>query len=189
MALAGLGTALLGGLKTIGGKVAGSKLGTMASSLGGKIAGSKIGSAIGNFGNTIASKNTWDNFNKLFPNGSGGNSVLPNLAMLMSTTAQSPGRYYVNSQWRGNGLAQSGLGYLSNPKYQNPYDQANLLVDLMNKKNSNNKYDITGSAFNNDISQAGNWFNKQDYNYNGIDTSLPTAGYYKRPDWMQSYFQ
>lgn len=154
MALAGLGTALLGGLKTIGGKVAGS-------------------TALNTLGNNFKSGM------------SNNNNILPNLAMLMSTTAQSPGQYYVNTQWRGNGLANSGIGYLANPRYQNPYDQANLLIDLMNRRNNNsNTYDITGNAFDNNISQAGNWFNQPDYNYSGIDTSLPTAGYYKRPDWI-----
>lgn len=161
MALAGLGTALLGGLKTIGGKVAGS-------------------TALNTLGNNF--KSGMSNLNS--------NNILPNLAMIASTTAQRPGQYYVNTQWKGNGLANSGIGYLANPRYQNPYDQANLLIDLMNRRNNNsNAYDITGSAFDNNISQAGNWFNQPDYNYSGIDTSLPTAGYYQRPDWMQNYFQ
>ena len=175
MALAGLGTALATGLKSIGGKIAGSKLGTMATQLGKTAIGSK---AFQTLGDNFKSGMSWSGLNN-------NNKILPALAMIGSTTAQQPGRYYVRTNWKGNGLADTGIGYLSNPKYQNPYDQANLLIDLFTKRNTNNLIpsDTILSKYDDDFSQAGNWFNTPDYNYTGIDTTLNTKGFV-RPEWL-----
>lgn len=52
----------------------------------------------------------------------------------IAALTQSPGTYYVQANWKGNGLANTGLGYTANPNYANPYDVGQMLSSLQKQK-------------------------------------------------------
>lgn len=74
-----------------------------------------------NFGNA---KSLWSTGNRLKDYGIGAAVGLGNLL-------NNPGQYYVKANWRGKGLADTGLGYIANQAYQNPYDQASMLTSML----------------------------------------------------------
>ena len=60
---------------------------------------------------------------------------------------QQPGKYYVQANWAGNGLARTGLGYMANPNYRDYFSGGRALSALGNlnknieqteQENSNN---------------------------------------------------
>ena len=49
------------------------------------------------------------------------------------------GWYYTQSNWKGNGLANSGVGYVGNNRYTNYVDVANVLSSMLGDNNTKYK--------------------------------------------------
>lgn len=67
----------------------------------------------------------------LYSTGSYGKDVGVGLLSGLNYAFNRPGEYYVKANWSGNGLANTGLGYISNPDYTNPYDAMNALTSTL----------------------------------------------------------
>jgi hypothetical protein len=67
----------------------------------------------------------------LYSTGSYGKDVGVGLLSGLNYAFNRPGEYYVKANWSGNGLANTGLGYMSNPDYTNPYDAMNALTSTL----------------------------------------------------------
>ena len=72
-----------------------------------------------------------DNLNKSLSTGSTWKDLmLGGLGGLASQLDKGKGNYYVMANYKGNGLADSGMGYLTNYDYKNPYDMANMVASV-----------------------------------------------------------
>ena len=72
-----------------------------------------------------------DNLNKSLSTGSTWKDLmLGGLGGLASQLDKGKGNYYVMSNYKGNGLADSGMGYLTNYDYKNPYDMVNMVASV-----------------------------------------------------------
>ena len=72
-----------------------------------------------------------DNLNKSLSTGSTWKDlVLGGLGGLASQLDKGKGNYYVMANYKGNGLADSGMGYLTNYDYKNPYDMVNMVASV-----------------------------------------------------------
>lgn len=64
--------------------------------------------------------------------------------------SNSPGTYYVDTNYAGNGLAKSssagGIGYMKNNKYRNPYDLLNYWQSKLRQNKYGDKTNDTLSA-------------------------------------------
>lgn len=56
--------------------------------------------------------------------------MLGGIGGLASQLDKGKGNYYVMSNYKGNGLADSGIGYLTNYDYKNPYDMVNMVASV-----------------------------------------------------------
>ena len=75
-----------------------------------------------------------DNLSKSLSTGSTWKDlVLGGLGGLASQLDKGKGNYYVMSNYKGNGLADSGMGYLTNYDYKNPYDMVNMVASVWGK--------------------------------------------------------
>ena len=109
------------------------------------------------------------------------------------------GQYYVKANYKGNGLADTGIGYMANPDYRNFGDAAQMLSALFKK----NKGDGSSNSIlqklqalvkNPPYSGYGEYklpyqtyqMPSTSFNYNGIngDYKLNTIGY-EVPDWLR----
>ena len=52
--------------------------------------------------------------------------------------AQKRGQYYVDANYAGNGLARTGLGYIENKNYKEPFDMATMLTNIQGGGNGSN---------------------------------------------------
>lgn len=86
----------------------------------------------------------------------------------IAAATQTPGTYYVQANWKGNGLANTGLGYTKNLNYANPYDVGQMLSSLANLKG----WSLTKN----------NLFNTRNNNQSGRG-NLQTKITYDRPSW------
>lgn len=77
----------------------------------------------------------------LYTTGSYGKDVGVGLMSALQDAFNKPGEYYVKTNWRGNGLADTGIGYMQNPNYTNPYDYMNALSSSLygNKEKGDKK--------------------------------------------------
>ena len=72
-----------------------------------------------------------DNLNKSLSTGSTWKDLmLGGLGSLASQLDKGKGNYYVMANYKGNGLADSGMGYLTNYDYKNPYDMVNMVASV-----------------------------------------------------------
>ena len=72
-----------------------------------------------------------DNLNKSLSTGSTWKDLmLGGLGGLASQLDKGKGNYYVMANYKGNGLADSGMGYLTNYNYKNPYDMVNMVASV-----------------------------------------------------------
>ena len=72
-----------------------------------------------------------DNLNKSLSTGSTWKDLmLGGLGGLASQLDKGKGNYYVMANYKGNGLADSGIGYLTNYDYKNPYDMVNMVASV-----------------------------------------------------------
>lgn len=111
----------------------------------------------------------------------------------------TPGNYYVKANYKGNGLADTGIGYMANQRYQNPYDQGVLLSSMLGKGNnslgnlgklsssnlSNSQYGLPTKQY--DLSWLGNSLGSIGGSNNlasSFDYSLPTKDYDYNLGWL-----
>ena len=74
---------------------------------------------------------TMDNLSKSLSTGSTWKDLmLGGIGGLASQLDKGKGNYYVMSNYKGNGLADSGMGYLTNYDYKNPYDMVNMVASV-----------------------------------------------------------
>ena len=72
-----------------------------------------------------------DNLNKSLSTGSTWKDLmLGGIGGLASQLDKGKGNYYVMANYKGNGLADSGMGYLTNYDYKNPYDMVNMVASV-----------------------------------------------------------
>ena len=72
-----------------------------------------------------------DNLSKSLSTGSTWKDLmLGGLGGLASQLDRGKGNYYVMANYKGNGLADSGMGYLTNYDYKNPYDMVNMVASV-----------------------------------------------------------
>ena len=72
-----------------------------------------------------------DNLSKSLSTGSTWKDLmLGGLGGLASQLDKGKGNYYVMANYKGNGLADSGMGYLTNYDYKNPYDMVNMVASI-----------------------------------------------------------
>lgn len=73
-----------------------------------------------------------NNYGKdLYTTGNYGKDVGVGLLSSLNYAVNKPGKYYVKANYKGNGLADTGLGYMTNQNYTNPYDMMNALTSSM----------------------------------------------------------
>ena len=78
-----------------------------------------------------------DNLNKSLSTGSTWKDLmLGGLGGLASQLDKGKGNYYVMANYKGNGLADSGMGYLTNYDYKNPYDMVNMVASVWGNNKS-----------------------------------------------------
>ena len=113
----------------------------------------------------------------------------------------NPGQYYVQANWKGNGLANTRLGYLADPGYRDPFSAGQALASLGNLgvKDKGLWQNILGQStedymkglqkpglysFGSNLDNIlGPTYNITNTPYNGINKSLPTTVNYNRPSW------
>lgn len=79
----------------------------------------------------------WSKFGEFINNNRGTLGNLgTGLAMGWGTQGQQPGTYIPMSNWAGNGIAHSGLQYIPNYNYVNPFDALN--AGFAQRGNTNN---------------------------------------------------
>ena len=72
-----------------------------------------------------------DNLSKSLSTGSTWKDLMfGGLGGLASQLDKGKGNYYVMANYKGNGLADSGMGYLTNYDYKNPYDMVNMVASV-----------------------------------------------------------
>ena len=72
-----------------------------------------------------------DNLSKSLSTGSTWKDLmLGGLGGLASQLDKGKGNYYVMANYKGNGLADSGMGYLTNYDYKNPYDMVSMVASV-----------------------------------------------------------
>ena len=74
--------------------------------------------AIDNLSKSLSTGSTWKDL------------MLGGLGGLASQLDKGKGNYYVMANYKGNGLADSGMGYLTNYDYKNPYDMVNMVASV-----------------------------------------------------------
>ena len=86
-----------------------------------------------------------DNLSKSLSTGSTWKDLmLGGLGGLASQLDKGKGNYYVIANYKGNGLADSGMGYLTNYDYKNPYDMVNMLSAMWGGNNKGLPSSISG---------------------------------------------
>ena len=81
---------------------------------------------------------TGNNYDNKLSSGSNWGDALASAYNAYGNTlggSNSKGNYYANSQWLGDGLAKTGLGFMANPKYEEgvnrPLAGANALIGAL----------------------------------------------------------
>ena len=114
---------------------------------------------------------------------------------------QPKGKYYVQANWKGNGLANTGIGYLANPNYRDFFSAGQALAALGNlgKEDKGLWQNILGQSaedymkglqkpsmysFGSNLDNVlGPTYSITNTPYSGINKSLPTTVNYNRPSW------
>lgn len=86
----------------------------------------------------------------LYSTGSYGKDVGVGLMSALQSAFNKPTKYYVSSNYLGNGLATVGTESIGNPNYVNPYDYMNALTSSLYNKKENNFIDSLKQRFQND---------------------------------------
>lgn len=123
------------------------------------------------------SKDLWSTGNRLKDYGIGA-------AVGLSNLVNRPGQYYVKANYKGRGLADTGLGYIQNQSYQNPYDQAALLASILS---GGNEQESLQDKLGIQLNQSGVDFKRPFNDYNNITNlnySLPYKDYNYNTDWL-----
>lgn len=121
----------------------------------------------------------FNNSKDLWSTGSKAKDILGGLAIGLGNINNRPGDYYVQANYKGSGLANTGLGYIQNQNYQNPYDQAALLTSMLSGDKKQTLQDKLGIQF----QPTGIDFRRP---YTAGDYSLPTQDYDYNTGWLYS---
>lgn len=118
----------------------------------------------------------------LYSTGSYGKDVGVGLLSGLNYAFNKPGKYYVKANWAGNGLANTGLGYMENPNYSNPYDAMNALTSSMYNGKSQEEEPDTFESMQERLSTMlgqplfGNRGNQREYALKTQEYQLPQVG-------------
>lgn len=113
---------------------------------------------------------------------------IPPVGAGLAAALQSPGTYYVQANWKGNGLANTGLGYTVNQNYANPYDVGQMLASLRKINNwsltKNNLFNRNKND--NDVLEKLSAINEYIDNYEPLNTLEGLTGDFYNTDSMYS---
>lgn len=85
-----------------------------------------------------------NNLNKSLSTGNAWKDLLLGTAGGLASLGDQKGRYYVMANYKGNGLADTGIGYMTNYDYKNPYDMVNMLSAMWGVNNKGLPSSISG---------------------------------------------
>ena len=85
-----------------------------------------------------------NNLNKSLSTGSAWKDLLLGTAGGLANLGDQKGTYYVKANYKGNGLADTDLGYMVNYDYKNPYDMVNMLSAMWGGNNKGLPSSISG---------------------------------------------
>ena len=85
-----------------------------------------------------------NNLNKSLSTGNAWKDLLLGTAGGLANLGDQKGTYYVKSNYKGNGLADTDLGYMVNYDYKNPYDMVNMLSAMWSGNNKGLPSSISG---------------------------------------------
>ena len=71
-----------------------------------------------------------NNLNKSLSTGNVWKDLLLGTAGGLANLGDQKGTYYINANYKGNGLADTDLGYMVNYDYKNPYDMVNMVASV-----------------------------------------------------------
>lgn len=128
---------------------------------------------------------TLNNGKDLWSTGNRAKDIFGGAVIGLSNLSNRPGQYYVKSNWKGGGLADTGLGYIANQNYQNPYDQANLLTSMMYGKGKG--FRLPNLNILKKSTQGGNVLNADTGNTLQDFISNYTDGYNLKPETISDY--
>ena len=114
--------------------------------------------------------------------------LVPPVGAGLAAALQSPGTYYVQANWKGNGLANTGLGYTANPNYANPYDVGQMLASLRKLNNWSLTKDnlFNRNKNNNNVLEKLSAINEYIDNYEPLNTLEGLTGDFYDTDSMYS---
>ena len=85
-----------------------------------------------------------NNLNKSLSTGNAWKDLLLGTAGGIANLGDQKGTYYVKANYKGNGLADTDLGYMVNYDYKNPYDMVNMLSAMWGGNNKGLPSSISG---------------------------------------------
>ena len=85
-----------------------------------------------------------NNFNNSLSTGNKWGDLLLGTVTGLASSGDKKGTYYINSNYKGNGLADTDLGYMVNYDYKNPYDMANMLSSMWGRNDKGLPSSISG---------------------------------------------
>lgn len=127
-----------------------------------------------NYGGQLSTGNKW------------GDMAVGAFGALANTlgNSNSKGNYYVNSQWLGDGLAKTGLGFMANPKYEEGVNKglagANALAGALRQIKSKYPQQYPINKINGNIKD-------NNYTYNVLKNNLPSNDIYSGTIYGNDY--
>lgn len=85
-----------------------------------------------------------NNLNNILSTGNKWGDLLLGTATGLASSGDKKGMYYINANYKGNGLADTDLDYIVNYDYKNPYDMANMLSSMWGGNNKGLPSSISG---------------------------------------------
>lgn len=117
--------------------------------------------------------NNFQSIRDLISSGSTPKDVGISLISGLGQSLMPQGRYYVQTNWKGNGLADSRLGYMGNPYYRDYFSGGSAMHSLLNRNLSGANQDNKQSAYGNILSKLaglkgnlGEWASNRLYKLN-----------------------
>ena len=114
--------------------------------------------------------------------------MLGGLGGLASQLDKGKGNYYVMANYKGNGLADSGMGYLTNYDYKNPYDMVNMLSAMWGGNNKGLPSSISGrvkQGYGNFKNKLGSMFRTPELEEQGSVRQAIDREVNNYPQWYQ----
>ena len=130
---------------------------------------------------------TGNNYDNKLSSGSNWGDALASAYNAYGNTlggSNSKGNYYINSQWLGDGLAKTGLGFMANPKYEEgvnrPLAGANALIGALRQGKFKYPLQNTTNPYNGKITD-------NNYTYNILKNILPSNDIYSGTIYGNDY--